>query len=129
LAENLEVEEKAERFVLLEPPEVPSIPVSPEKPKLYAMGFVLAVGSGAGAAFLAEILDKTIRGPAMLTAILQRHPLAVIPYIDSLRDRRKNRARRLRYLLITLLVVFVALAAVHLFYRPLGVLLAAGGAG
>lgn len=123
LAENLEKQEKAERFVLLESPQVPSAPVWPEKPKVYVLGFVLAVGSGAGTAFLAEFLDKTIRGPAVLTSILQRHPLAVIPFIERSGDRSRQRVRRLSFLLAAFLVLITVLAVTHVLYQPLDVLL------
>lgn len=122
LAESLESEEKADRFVLLEPPLVPSLPVRPEKLKLYAMSVVGAGGAGAGAAFLAEFLDTTVRGPAMLTAILQQHPLGVIPLIEHARDRRRKRLRRYLFVLATMILVSLALLAAHLWYQPLPVL-------
>ena len=57
------------------------------------MGFALALGSGAGLAFLVEFLDTTIRGPKMLMAVLEGHPIAVIPFIDSSADQRRQRFR------------------------------------
>jgi len=122
LAENLEEQEKAERFVLLEPPQVPSVPVWPKKPKAYLLGFVLAAGCGAGTALLAEILDNSIRGTAALTSILQRHPLAVIPFIESSADKHRERVRRRWFLFAVILVLIAALAITHFFYQPLDVL-------
>jgi len=119
LAENLEAEEKAERFVLLEQPRVPSVPVRPEKLKLYAMAVVLAGGSGAGSAFIAEFLDATIRGPAMLTSILQRHPLAVIPYIENSTDRRRVRRRWRLFLFGAVVFLLATLVIAHVAFQPL----------
>jgi len=122
LAESLEQEEKAERFVLLEPPQVPTIPVRPEETKLYLMGLLLALGSGAGSAFLAETLDTTIRGASQLAAVLQQHPFAVVPFIESAGDRRRTHARRLLISLGLAAILALTLLVVHLFVQPLEVL-------
>lgn len=124
LAVNLEEEEKAERFELLEPPAVPTVPVWPNKIQLYAITFVLAAGSGAGTAFLSELLDTTIRGPTMLTSILQRPPLVVIPFIESSTDRTRERVRTRWWILAALVIIlFGTLTITHFFFRPLDVLL------
>jgi uncharacterized protein involved in exopolysaccharide biosynthesis len=119
LAESLEAEQKAERFILLEPPVVPEEPVKPNRKKIMLLGLALAVGSGAGAAFAAETMDKTIRGPAMLESMLRRHPLAVIPYIETRLDRRIRKRRRVLIVILTVFVLSVAIALVHFFYKPL----------
>lgn len=121
LAENLEAQEKAERFVLLDPPQVPTVPIWPNKMKAYAVGFVLSIGSGAGIGMLAEFLDKSIRGVAMLTSILQRPPLGVVPYIESSADRRRNRARRRTSFLVFVFLLIVVLLLVHFFVGPIDV--------
>ena len=123
LAEHLEEQEKAERFVLLEPPMVPSLPVWPNMRKAYALAFALAAAGSAGMAFLAESLDNRIRGPVMLASILRSHPLAVIPFIKSTSDKRRERARRRQWLLLVSLAVLLgALALTHVLYQPLNVL-------
>ena len=90
LAEDLESKQMAERFVLLEPPAVPVVPVRPSKLKLILMGFVLALGVGAGAAFAAEMMDNRIRDPIMLTSLLGTRPLAIVPYIELGREQRRR---------------------------------------
>lgn len=122
LAEKLEAEQKAERFVLLEAPQIPSVPQWPKKPKAYALGFVLAAGAGAAATWLAEFLDNSIRGPVMLSSILQHHPIGVIPVIQNTSDRRRSRRNRVRLFTITSLIPIAVLGFVHLFYKPLDVL-------
>ena len=123
LAESLEAQQKAERFVLLEPPQVPSVPVWPEKPKIYVMAFAAAVAGGGGVAFLAELLDTSIRGPTVLMSILQRHPLATIPFIESSADRRRVRRRRLLLLLGACSVLIGALVITHFFFQRLDLLI------
>ena len=121
LAESLEVQQKAERFVLLESPQVPNVPVWPNMRKAYAMGFALSIGSGAGIGLLAEFLDKSIRGAEMLTSILQHPPLVAVPYIENSVDRRRDRVHRLMFLLALLFLLIAALVITHFFIEPLGV--------
>ena len=47
LAKNLESEQKGERFTLIQPPELPIQPVSPNRVALVLLGAILAVGAGA----------------------------------------------------------------------------------
>jgi polysaccharide biosynthesis transport protein len=123
LAQSLEDEKKAERFVLLDSPVVPHSPVWPKKRKVLGVGLALALGGGGGAVFLAENLDTAIRGPAMLATILGRRPLAVIPYIESsLDEQERRRSRRKWYLIKALafgLLVVGTLVLLFAFYRPL----------
>jgi succinoglycan biosynthesis transport protein ExoP len=121
VSENLEVEQKAERLVLLEPPQVPSVPVWPNKLKFFGIGVVLAAGSGAGAVFLAEVLDTAIRGPAMLTEILQAPPIAVIPILKNPKNWWHTRMHWMWLALAVLLVLILALAITHFFFEPLDV--------
>jgi hypothetical protein len=123
LGENLETEQKAERFVLLEAAMVPSVPIWPDKRKSYAIGIVLSLGSGVGTAYLAEVLDSTIRGPAMLLSVLQHYPLAVIPFIESSADRKRQRFRWVWLLSAVVIVLVLALAIIlFYYYQPLDIL-------
>lgn len=90
LAENLESQHMAERFVLLEPASVPVRPARPNRMKLLILGFFLALGGGAGVAVAAEALDSRVRDPTMLARLIGVRPLAVLPYVE-LRHERRNR--------------------------------------
>lgn len=87
LAENLESQQMAERFILLEPPRVPVSPNWPNRVKLLAMALILALGGGAAVAFAAELLDNRLQDPPMLAALIGQRPLAVIPYVDRTHER------------------------------------------
>ena len=54
ITESLEQENKAERFVLLEPPLLPEKPIKPNRKKIAALGLVLAP---AGAGVLVMLLE------------------------------------------------------------------------
>ena len=88
LAENLEDNQKAEKFRVLEAAVRPEKPSSPERGKLSVLAVVAALGIGGLAALGAEMLFATIRGRNHLTKLIDDHPIAVIPYI-----RRENEKR------------------------------------
>ncbi|MEL7491711.1 MAG: GNVR domain-containing protein [Pseudomonadota bacterium] len=88
LAENLEDNQKAEKFRVLEAAVQPEKPSSPERAKLSVLAIFAALGAGAAAALAAELIFSTIRGRNHLTNLIEDHPIAVIPYI-----RRENEKR------------------------------------
>ena len=82
LAENLEENQQAEKFSILEPALRPDAPSSPDRPKLIVLGVFLAGLAGAAAAFVAEMMFQVLRGRSHISAILDGPPIAVIPYIE-----------------------------------------------
>ncbi|MBI5891291.1 MAG: lipopolysaccharide biosynthesis protein [Nitrosomonadales bacterium] len=81
IAQNLESENKSERFSLLEPPILPEKPFKPNRKKILALGFFLALASAIGVVMLLESIDKRIRGAEALTHVLGSRPLVIIPYL------------------------------------------------
>jgi succinoglycan biosynthesis transport protein ExoP len=122
VSKNLEQEQKGERFTLIEPPALPIDPVSPNRPAIIFLGFVLAAGAGLGFALLREAMDGSIHGIRELTAIMGEAPLVAIPYIENDADvRQRQRAWQVSLaagLSAGLLFVFY----LHFFYKPLDVL-------
>ena len=90
LAENLEENQQAEKFSILEPALRPEKPSSPDRPKLIVMAIFGALGLGAASAFGFEMLEARIRGRSHIANLLDGQPIAVIPYIHSENDRRKR---------------------------------------
>jgi len=122
VSEGLEMERKAERFSLIDPPQLPEKPIKPNRPAILVLGLILSLLGGVGYAVTADKLDHSIRDATRLARLAQAPTLAVIPFIET-GDDRKRRTRRTR---ITLgatagLVVIVAIG-VHLFWMPLDVL-------
>lgn len=119
---NLEREQKGERFALIEPPALPSAPVSPNRLAIIFLGFVLSAGVGLGLALLREIMDGAIHGANELAAHMGEAPLVVINYIDNEDDIvRQKRAWKVGLgvaLLAGLLFVFY----LHLVFKPIDVL-------
>ncbi|MCZ2105596.1 MAG: Wzz/FepE/Etk N-terminal domain-containing protein [Comamonadaceae bacterium] len=122
VAENLEGEQKAERFTLLEPPIAPDRPIKPNRKKMIALGLALAAGAAGGLVMLLETLHGTVRGADALAAIVGRRPLVMVPYIVIAEETVRQRKLWLRSGIAALIVLIAALAAVHFFYMPLDTL-------
>lgn len=88
LAENLEQNQQAEKFSILEPALQPDKPSSPNRPQLILAALIAALGVGGAAALGVELLKKRLRGRKHISSLIDGQPIAVIPYIHSESDRR-----------------------------------------
>jgi polysaccharide biosynthesis transport protein len=124
VSQNLETERKGERFTMIEPPQAPEKPISPNRLLIAIVGLLLSVSVGVGAAAVHESLDASVRGVADIRHLLQVPALASIPIIVTADDRAK-RKKIVRYSWGGLVVAAVlAVLGIHFFVRPLDVLLA-----
>jgi uncharacterized protein involved in exopolysaccharide biosynthesis len=122
VSKNLEAERKGERFTMIEPPQMPEKPVSPNRILIAVLGLLLSAALGAGAAAARESFDASVRGPGDIRQLLQVPALASIPLIVTPQERSRRR-RIVGYSWaggLTALILLVA--AIHLFVRPLDVL-------
>jgi succinoglycan biosynthesis transport protein ExoP len=121
VAQNLEAERKGEKFTLIEPPQPPEKPVSPNRLLIVIAGLVLAIGLGFGAVVARESLDASVRGPNDIRSLLQVPALASIPVIVTTAER----VRRKRLVLFSwgggVGVLVLGVLSVHFFVRPLDV--------
>ncbi len=122
LAQNLEEEKKAERFLLLEPPVAPTEPVWPDRPKFIGIGAFLAFATGIGMAVLMELVDKRVRSSRELEQLLRYPPLVAIPFIKTQRDIQKKRYKVIAFLTAPTLVAMASAALFHVYYKPLDIL-------
>lgn len=122
LGERLEEGQQAERFQVIEQPTLPHEPVKPNRPKMLAFSFALALMAGFGSVAGLEMVDQSIRGRGDLKGLNGRL-LGTIPYIAT---RGETRRRRLKAVLLTALLALLAagiLGGLHYFYMPLDLLL------
>jgi uncharacterized protein involved in exopolysaccharide biosynthesis len=122
LAEALEVESKAERFVLIEPPLLPEEPDSPNRPALLLLGLLLSLGVGGGYAALREAGDDSVHSVKELTRLIGTAPLAAIATIETIEDRVHDRRHLVVLVSGALILIGAAIFAVHMLYQPLDVL-------
>ena len=79
--QNLESEQKGERFTLIEPPVQPQEPVSPNRPAILALGLLGALAAAVGLMVLLELLDTRVRGRRQVVSLVGVPPLAIIPWV------------------------------------------------
>jgi polysaccharide biosynthesis transport protein len=123
VAENLEEDQKAERFTVLEPPSLPDRPVKPDRRKLLAFSLILAMVTPVGLVSIMETLHGTVRGVGQISAILGQKPLVTIPLIPVAAELESRRKSYLFMALGAVLVVGLVLLAVHFLVLPLDMIL------
>jgi hypothetical protein len=121
ISQQLEVERKGERFTLIDPPQEPLEPISPNRAAILFLGFVFALASGFGSVFFAEMLGSTVNNQKTIAAILGVPPLASIPYLESREERETFAKHRFIILLGTLIAIIVAVVGFHFLIMPLDV--------
>lgn len=122
VAENLETEQKGERFNLIEPPLVPEQPSRPNRPLVLVLGVVFSVTVAVLLPMLLETLDGRVRGHRDLTALVTAPPLAVIPWIRTAEELQVKRRRMYWALASLVLALLTALLLVHWAVKPLDVI-------
>lgn len=122
IAQELEKERKAERFTLIEPPELPELPVKPNRKALMFLGFVLAMGMGLGYGFAAHALDGSVRGRRAIQHLVGESPLVAIPYYKTDSERSRDARYRVRAIVAFLVAVICVLAMMHFLWKPLDVI-------
>jgi polysaccharide biosynthesis transport protein len=126
LAESLEAESRSERYVLLRPAFLPTRPSSPNRRALFLLGFVFALGGGAGTVVLRENLDNAVHGTKGVTRATGVPPLAVIPYLRTDAELAALRKRRRLVSLAVVALLAAALVFVHYQVQPLDELFSDG---
>jgi polysaccharide biosynthesis transport protein len=123
IAENLEQENKAERFSLIEPPVFPDKPIRPNRMKIIALGVIAALGASIALAVLLEVLEGKLRGVDAVTSVINMRPLVIVPYVYTQVELRRKRIKK-RYVLLALgLLLIFLLMAIHFLWMPLDLLL------
>jgi polysaccharide biosynthesis transport protein len=121
ISQQLELERKGERFTLIDPPQEPLEPISPNRTAILFLGFVFAIASGLGSVFLAEMLGSTINNEKTITAILGVPPLSSIPYLESREESETYKKQRFIMLACVLIAIIVAVIGFHFIVMPLDI--------
>lgn len=121
LAENMEQDRKGERFVMVEPPNLPREPSSPNRQAFALIGLVMAMGAGAGGVMLSETLDPALHGDRQLTRLTGEPPFAVVSYIDNSDDLASRHVWRKRAVFAGVGLAVLAVVFFHIFIKPLDV--------
>lgn len=122
VGERIEVLSKGERFSLIEQPNMPTLPSSPNRKLIAAAGLVGGLGAGLGFIVLMEMLNRSIRRPVELTAQLGMQPFATVPYIRTPGEVRRKRAIVAAALAVIVVGIPAALFTIHTYYMPIDLL-------
>ncbi len=105
VAESLELEQKSERFTLIEEPQVPDHPYSPNYRNLLIFVLGGAMASGVAAVFGLETLDSRIRNIRGLESLTGVPVLAAVNVIETPWDRRRKIVKILFLIALALAII------------------------
>ncbi len=80
IGQELEKDRKGERFSLIDPPQLPERPSSPNRRAILLLGLIISMTGGVGSAAVLESLDDSVRGSKALAGLLKVPVLTVVPY-------------------------------------------------
>lgn len=109
--ERLEVNQQAERFVVIEQAQVPRAPIAPNRTVIAGGGVALSLALGVALIVLLELMNKSIRSAEDMNLRVGLRPIVVVPYIHTAREMR---ARRLRIAMVVGMVLIIAPLALYL---------------
>jgi uncharacterized protein involved in exopolysaccharide biosynthesis len=89
MSSALESRQKGERFVILDPAQVPDRPFAPNRPLIAFAGLLGGLFGGIGLAILRELSDESVRSEKEASRILQSRVLVGIPPMVSA-DANRN---------------------------------------
>lgn len=121
--ERIELLSRGEKISLLEQPVEPNRPSAPNRILLAGGGTLFGILAGLGLIALIEILNTAPRRPEAIVRKLGITPMAVLPYIQSHDEKKRQRRIRILVALAIVICVPVGVWAVHNFYQPLDLLL------
>lgn len=91
---NLAIAEQHNNLRMIEPAEVPTSPIGPQRLRTILLGFLVSLALGMGLAFFLEYLDNTVKSVEDVHRIAGLPTLAVIPAISDSSARAMKLASR-----------------------------------
>ena len=117
--EKLELDQKAERFEVIEQARIPLGPVAPKRTLIAAGGALAALGAGLAFALLLEILSSAIRTSADLERTVQLRPMVIVPYIYTPAERQKRRFVQVFAVLLFIVILPSSIWLVDQYVMPI----------
>jgi polysaccharide chain length determinant protein (PEP-CTERM system associated) len=117
LATSLERQQQGEHFQVLDPPNLPVKPDSPNRLRLLGIGLLVGTMLGVGLAVVMEMTDERIHRSKELKELLPDNVIVEIPPLTTIKEQEQvTRRARLRWAAVTAVFgsVVMAFAATYL---------------
>ena len=112
IAADLERRQIGEQFRLIDAARLPERPISPNRPRMNTLGALAGLVLGVGLVALLEYRDKSFRSDDDIALSLSLPVLAVIPVMNTRRERDRVKHRRRLALSASLVAMTCAIAAI-----------------
>ncbi|WP_272699617.1 XrtA system polysaccharide chain length determinant [Desulfovibrio sp. Fe33] len=119
VSKEMELQDKAVSFRVLDPAVIPTIPSSPNRPLIMLAGIAIGFGVAFGVVFLLDIIDPSIKNVDDLREF-GIPVLAVIPKLKNVEEERKASRRSLRIYLIGAVGLLIVLAFLGMEFLGIG---------
>ena len=108
MAADLEKKQQAEHFTILDLAQVPEKPFKPKRSLLFVGAFLGALAMSLGLAYLADMMNSTVKFERELKAMLPANVplLTVVPQLQSSADRRSS----VRFAIIAVVISLIGCA-------------------
>lgn len=123
VAQELEKDQKGERFTLIEPARFPEKPFKPNRLAIVMIGCILAAGGSVGFAAFREYIDNSIRSAEELAFFTGARVLATVPKIITTKERLQHQFRIIFGAVLIVLLICIAVVLFHFYVMDLDVLL------
>lgn len=121
--ERVELSARGQKITVLEQPQLPSAPSSPNRPLVAGAGVGVGIAMALALVGALELLNGTIRRPVEITRSIGITPLATLPYIRTKREKRLRAFRLVFWALLFFAALPAAAYFVHVNVMPLDRLL------
>ncbi|NND59177.1 MAG: lipopolysaccharide biosynthesis protein [Gammaproteobacteria bacterium] len=122
VSESLEQGRKGERFEVVDPAMLPTLPHTPNRLALLFLGLVLSMAGSIGTTAVSESMDSSVHSPNALAKLTGIAPIATIPMIENEIDVRQKRRRMWMIIGGVSAAVLITALLVNFLYKPLDVL-------
>jgi len=119
---NIVAAAKGERITILEAAFLPDEPSSPNRTAIALLSIGVGVGLAGGFFLLLEMLNQTVRRPTDIVKHLGITPLATIPRIETIGQKRWRRGLQIAASLVVMASVPLILWAIDSYFMPLDLL-------
>ncbi|MFA5983142.1 MAG: Wzz/FepE/Etk N-terminal domain-containing protein [Methylococcaceae bacterium] len=121
IAQQLEIERKGERFTLIDPPQAPIEPISPNRKAIFLLGFIFALVASFGVVALMEMSNATVNSETSIANILGVKPLSSIPYLQNKIELDAVKKRHRILIIGAIISAILAVIGFHFLILPLDV--------